>query len=123
MKQLSYNGTPMRWEPSNWPGNTLLNALDAECACSVVLEPGDATRYDLIIVPLGGEHVHIAGCDSKYLLVTRVGSKRDFTTALLSPWNLSIVARELAQGWDWTEVLLTWWLDALREKLYGEDEA
>lgn len=90
--------------------------LTAGRTVSVTLEPGDSTRYELLIVPLWEHTVRLAGwsAEDEYngLLVVRLigGEPRESGVVLLRdiPWTVSKFCKN-----DWTVELLAWWFQLL----------
>lgn len=102
---LRYGRVPMRREPINisWAG--LIERMRREDAVRVVLEPGDGTRYDLVLARVGGA-----------LFLTRYVGGDSAGTELVNEWSAATVARILSCGNSWSEQLLAWWLRELLEE-------
>lgn len=85
----------------------------------VRLEPGDATRYDLLIT-WGVAHTSAFGlspgqsCES--LIVLRLVSGEVRGATLFGWMNYGAVA-QIANGNEWSATLLTWWLDEFLRRM------
>lgn len=112
---LLYNGKPMKWAPKrvlclqahgpldgDEPDHTDILALVAlGYSVFVMLEPGDGTRYGLMIVG-NGEQV----------VVTRVGARS--RGAVVARLGFGLPERDCAVfGEGWTPTFLAWWIAGL----------
>lgn len=125
------NGRAMYPEPRNMSVAELAALLDQGHTVSVCLEPGDATRYDVLLVPVWGPHVNAAQLG----FTTDKTLQRDYLWVINAvpgaPLRGVIIQRGgyygelLTSGaWraEWTMILFEWWfehhlwprLDALR---------
>lgn len=111
---FEYGGRLLSPEPTNLSLKVLAGGLSAGHTAYAQLEPGDATRYDILLVPMWGP----AGFggpydreDYKWLFITRLRSggsvpslgcmiRRDFR---------SYDFQEIAGGNTHTANLLAWW--------------
>lgn len=118
---LAYRGEPMNREPSNMLFETLADRLMAGRTVIVVLEPGDATRYDFIIARAENENINGAR-----LLVARThGSGGDLRCAAfvyddVSSYESRQGIAALADGHEWSEALFAWWFRELWAAIDGE---
>ncbi len=123
MTKLLYNYTPMKVDPINRPMEEVRKLILARKPQVVILEPGDKTRYLLLLVPLTesvvGQHLHDFGIAPErayeYLFVSRLNAKR--STGVWVPTNYPVrpdQIRCLVQNL-WTEKLIAWWLTELFE--------
>lgn len=120
--ELLYHGKPMVAE---------MRALDADyemiqgyeniracilggCSAHISLEPGDCSRYDFVIAPLGSP----SGQPGIAIVRTRGGHAVacadlwDWTTGA-SSFQISDAAAKLGLGDDWSTQIMTWWLSGL----------
>lgn len=65
---LEYHGRPLSSTPSNMSLEAVVKCLLAHQAFTVVLEPGDATRYVLTLLPLGDTGFQHQGYNEAELL-------------------------------------------------------
>jgi len=117
---LEYNGRKLTSTPSNCTVRDCLVHLKARKPFTVVLEPGDATRYMLVFTPLWKSGLGDLGMWSPsdvpdLWMVTRVGSGHHFHTVVLhlrhgvGHFNIG----QLAGGNSWTADLLVQWVAKL----------
>lgn len=114
---LEYHGKPLTWEPINTSVLILLDGLSGGFTKFVELDPGDATRYELLItwVP----HLRTAfrfDEPGDHLLVVRLISGDPIAVSLFG-YAVFGGAGRLANGNEWSAVLLNWWLDELLRRL------
>ncbi len=123
MKALVYHGRPMAWTPSRVRcihGGTVLAADEPEggplsrlrqivgllrdgYGCVVELQPGDGTRYSLVLLPL--HDGFLAGLTG----TRRIGSPR--------AWFGKPFVFEDEN--PWTAAFISWWASALTEREAG----
>lgn len=82
------------------------------------LEPGDATRYTLVLTRLATREAVRAGWhrDDIIIQVTRIVGGRPAGTALLcleDEYQRHEAATTMWNGNEWTGMVLAWWLDCL----------
>lgn len=90
--------------------DVLLDCLHDGGATSFHLEPGDTTRYSLTVAVMGAGD----------LLVARVHP--DVNRAVILPrsgFNTFDIQPLSHNGNQWTVIVLTWWLQALHDQLWG----
>jgi hypothetical protein len=104
-------GRTMSREPANM---TWAQAMYHLCRImepvTVVLEPGDGTRYDLTIQPITNGVNRIEGCgdtSGMYSLVTY--AQRNYKTILIHLGNAQFEATNLTDN-EWSQQVLGWWL-------------
>lgn len=115
MRELGYNGHPMTWAPVRPSTFRLMDQLKERGTSSyIILEPGDATRYELIVSrpPTGG------------LIVQRVSGGEPSGTAfmLYEYTRVEEIEHRLKDNGchnAWSRTLLAWWLDGLRDQLFN----
>ena len=114
---LAYNERPMSPDPINIDVEDVVDALTDGRPVSVELEPGDATYYNLIIVPcwapvvrrsLGRYGVPRADA-TEYLLVTYLRGDDSPTFFAMSHVN----ALDVPVKNPWSAGLVAWWLRGL----------
>lgn len=126
MKTLEYNGRPMRWDPINVSPERIQACLDVDEPVVVQLEPGDATRYTLMLVPspvmpwLRGFGIPETEADL-WLLVVKLASDGRRDGWAWVPWRPGAEVgthdvAELDQN-EWSQELLSWWLTECRRRL------
>ena len=120
--ELTYMNRTMNPEPVNLPLSAVAMALTSGNPVVVILEPGDATRYRLCLVPCWAAGLQADLGDvgipqqnaREYLLVTRFGARRGegfFAWADVQAYDLESVENE------WSRELLSWWLRRLWKEL------
>lgn len=97
--ELRYHRTLMRREPVNIGWDALVERLRGEDAARVVLEPGDGTRYDLVLARVRGG-----------LFLTRYVGGDPIGTELVTAWTVDEAAALLRNSNAWSAQLLAWWL-------------
>lgn len=123
MEKLTYNGRELSAEPSGMTLARVARILEDDKPVSVLLEPGDATAYHLLLVPCGYEHVRSTlgwagvpeGVAEDYLLVISLDPRGG--TEII-PWDGRKISLEYVvqlEANDWSRSLLAWWLDTLLE--------
>jgi hypothetical protein len=114
-EDLTYHGKPLCADPAGMSLAELALLLNAGRTVQLYLEPGDGTRYDLIIAPV------MDGDIIDTLLVGRTtGKGGEFRAGALLP-NLDSATPEychaeverLANGYAWSLHLLMWWFGKL----------
>lgn len=125
-RNLEYHGRRLTWDPVNVDTEAILDSLDADEPCVIMLEPGDATRYVFMLVPLTGDGVRcelrwagITPADAdRYMLVVKLASQpRDQGWAWV-PWEPGVAVgvhdvSDIHQN-DWSKEVIAWWLTELR---------
>lgn len=118
---LEHFGVQMVWEPVNYDEDFVVHTLKyQDSALHVQLEPGDATRYDLLVMwarELDEALVHMTWeqlCKHLIVIVSRNGDVQ--TVALYGPNNFG-AEKKLWPDNEWSQQFLKWWLDILLEKL------
>jgi hypothetical protein len=122
MDALLYHNKPMQAGACTPSLDRIVSALKGDEPVMVLLEPGDATRYTLLLVPtwareVRGQLAHYGVPEDeahRYLLVTKLDGDHSGQMAWASkdvgPWDLPFDN-------EWTRELLTWWLRSLWELL------
>lgn len=121
MEQLNYMGQAMNPEPDNIRLSVIADALREGRSVVVVLEPGDATKYRLLLTPCWALGVCYELGDigippqnsHDYLLVTKFdGHSGDafFAYADVQHFDISVSN-------EWSCELLAWWLRILWKQL------
>jgi hypothetical protein len=116
MEDLTYHGKPLRADPHGITLLELAQALNAGQTVQLYLEPGDGTRYDLIIAPVLMDE----GVIDTLLVGRTTGKGGDFRAGALLP-NFDSAMPEychaeverLANGYAWSLHLLMWWFGKL----------
>jgi len=115
---LTHHGRALSVAPRNVPLETLAGQLARGQPAIAELEPGDATYYNLLIVPawapavqghLGRFGIPVA-LASDYLIVTRLTDTEGrafYARADVEAWDLAGITH------PWTRELLAWWLGIL----------
>lgn len=121
---LEYHGREMKVEPTNMRLADVVQRLDGDGLPVVVnLEPGDATRYVLLLTPCWSTWMqNELGCfgipsDDSWMLVTKVDQSGPMASVWipleggeLGLWNVE----KLSNKNKWTATILRWWLEELR---------
>jgi hypothetical protein len=120
MEDLTYHGKPLRADPHGITLLELAQALRAGQTVQLYLEPGDGTRYDLIIAPV----LRDEGIIDTLLVGRTTGKGGDFRAGALLP-NFDSAMPEychaeverLANGYAWSLHLLMWWFGKLWDSI------
>ncbi len=124
-EELKYMGQALSAEPINLPLSAVAAALRGGDSVLAILEPGDATRYQLCLVPcwapglrsdLGAIGVPPQRA-REYLLVAKFlghGGDVFFASSDVRAFDLDAVQNE------WSRELLSWWLRRLWKELDDE---
>lgn len=126
--ELEYRGRALSAEPSNASLAYVANLLNVGRPAYVCLEPGDATRYDLLIVPFNGicNGPNEPGLPTwnpaeTHLVVTRLVGMRPGPSAVIWRDCWDGEHRELALYGvsvnEWTHQVFAWWFARLWEAL------
>jgi len=122
-EELKYMNRTMDHEPINSSLSAIADLLRGGDPAIAILEPGDATRYRLCLLPcwssgictdlgeVGIPQDHAA----EYLLVTRFdakGGEAFFASSSVESFDLEIIRNK------WSREFLSWWL----RRLWGELE-
>lgn len=121
-----HNGAEMKLAPVNLPYDDVISALRGNAPVVVILEPGDATRYTLLLQPVAmpfiGGYLGAFGIPAydadRYLLVTRLGSQGMRTVWL--PLHDGPIAEHHVAGLtanEWSRALYAWWLRHVQRDL------
>lgn len=118
MKELRHFNRVMHWGPANIGPDVLLQLLHQGMQVHVQLEPGDGTRYDLLLtwLPAVRTAFHLGDEARDGLLVTRVVGGQVVGSAVYGWFSYGAIAR-IANGNEWSAELLSWWLDELLERV------
>ena len=127
--KLLYHGRPMAFAPINVSVLHLIQTLHKGTPQVVVLEPGDATRYMLLLLPLdlgdevssylGDLGIPAAEAD-RYLFVSKLS--HDVCLGTWVPFGPDVHVgtydvTDLTPN-EWSRELLAWWLTHLYRLLY-----
>lgn len=106
----------MKPEPSNITLRHVLDLLHDGRTVYVCLEPGDATRYDLLITPVSGICVgdtvygRLPSWGKEYsIMVTRLIGMRPAFSNMIAPNMFDGELLEIANNNQWSKTLLNWW--------------
>ncbi len=113
---LLYNEKPMTWNPTNVGVDLLLTRLRSKRMIRVILEPGDMTRYDLV---LGFEQM-LFGTRSTFVAIRCSSSGDPIGTVILDATPRTLKSYEMADmsaNNEWTAEFLAWWLTGLLYQL------
>ncbi len=119
---LRYGGKRMMIEPINVPMHHVVDTLRGGGVIVVILEPGDGTRYRLLLTPCWASGVKgeledvgiLPGAAERYILVTKFDGHEGvafFSYPGAGTWDMTCVEN------DWSRELLTWWLNLLWKDL------
>lgn len=126
MTDLTYNGKPMTFDPINMDVERMIQLLHQGTPQVVNLEPGDATRYDLLLLPLNldvglylGNHGIEPHTYGGYLFVSWLSD--EVCPGTWVPFSVDM----MVDVWDvaglsnngWSRQLLAWWLTSLNKLL------
>lgn len=128
-EELLYIGKPMQVQPENLPLKHLAASLREGKSVVAILEPGDGTAYQLLIVPCWAEQVQTylgrfgipAGNARKYLLAVKLG--QDSSRGVWIPMDETTRTHHTNGLTDdeWSQELLAWWLTHLIEAIEAID--
>jgi hypothetical protein len=118
-----YRGKAMQWPLRNIHEDYLLDDLRLGRQVFAMLEPGDATRYELLITwctaPHLGQAFNLGDAAKDALLVVRTVNG-SICGACLYGWMAHGSVMHISNGIDWSAKLLSWWLDGLLARLNAE---
>jgi hypothetical protein len=118
--ELVFHGKVMKWKPANMTVDHLMYELRTRRAVHVQLEPGDGTRYDLVVTwapAIAGAFYLTARDAGDFLHVTRVIGGDLIYSMLFGEASIRPAHMPIANGNEWTAVVLAWWLDELLSRL------
>lgn len=106
-------------EPKNGTLSLFAALLAAGETVYVNLQPGDGTRYNLMLVPLWAAHLGTLKqdwspeCWQDTLYVLNVTAHDDVTgcTTTYASGNYGAVLSTAAKGYEWTARIIEWWLE------------
>ena len=109
---LQYHGRQMKPTPLNMELHEVRSILESGKSVRIRLEPGDGTRYDLLITPQSDPDLRFTGCNEHHFLVTKV-TGGECISAFVSRWSdvhqwIPFGNRNL-----WTSEFLNWWWSVL----------
>lgn len=119
MKDLDYFGKPLRWEPVRSDEPDCAEAVRQGVPLYVVLEPGDGTRYDLVVSRLARAE-RLPG-EPMQFVVSRIQSGTHVASQLFDAEKPD--ASAIANGNDWSATVLAWWLSELAERVEAASNA
>ncbi|KKN88120.1 hypothetical protein LCGC14_0251920 [marine sediment metagenome] len=123
---IEYQGKPMTFDPTNISVLRVVQLLYRGTPQVVILEPGDATRYVLLLVPLGtgiapylGDYGILSRESNQYLFVSKLAGEECLGTWI--PFGQDRVVRThnvvpLSNN-EWSRQFLAWWFTSLYEYL------
>ena len=119
------SGKPMVAEPINVPLQRLAALLREGQTVVAELEPGDATYYNLLIVPCWADTVHRylesfgipPGSASNYLLVVKLEQECSRAAWILTDGAVGRHDTVPLTNNPWSQELLAWWLSHLVEAM------
>lgn len=116
-------GKEMKFEPVNRPSAQVLRLIKTGVPQVVILEPGDATRYMLLIVPLinmeAGNHIRDIGIPfseaANYIFVSKLSREECQGTWIQVGENQQVGVWSTAplSPNTWSQKLLAWWFTTL----------
>ncbi len=126
LPELEYHGRQMSVQPLDLELRDVAWMLNVGTAVTVRLEPGDATRYELLLVPMAGPFIKIGNYSAEDtesgLIVTRfVGGTPEGTGIVLlnrleaesSDEMIDVQFSEWVSN-IWSMRLLNWWFCCLK---------
>lgn len=121
---LLFNGKPMSASPKGTTLNAIAVALLAGQAVSAELEPGDATYYNLLIVPCWSEGLRNrlgrfgipAGSATNYLYVQQLRDLAVEAEGFFARQG-GVSAVDVPNRNEWSRQLIAWWVNLLWEEL------
>lgn len=107
----------MRFEPMNVPIARAAHWFNLGKPVFVTLEPGDDTRYDLMLVRNNAPHARIAtwGNQDVVTVVRYRGGHAIEADNFRWPYEGEHVLENLGKTNAWTRTLLDWWLEVFAE--------
>lgn len=118
-ERLEFNGKPMDYMPINIGFEQAAEVFTIlGKPITVVLEPGDATRYELMLVPHGKWSKLTCWSPSDFVVtVVRYvsGEAVEADTFRWSTFGYHDLTN-LGRNNQWTRKFLAWWLESFREK-------
>ncbi len=119
IESLEYHGKEMNPFPTDTSLTSLVHDLMVGRSATVELQPGDGTRYELLLVPMWENTVRLVGWgaeDSYNGLVAvrlRGGYPAGASIVFLNRPNAVNELSRLSGDNDWTATLLEWWFQHL----------
>ncbi len=123
---ITYNNKEMQFAPINVDLDELIPEINGGNPAVVILEPGDATRYVLLLVPLSiGIAPHLRGFGipsaeaSNYIFVSKLSGEDCQGTWI--PFGQKVVVGtwhvDSLSGNSWSQEFLAWWFTELYKLL------
>jgi hypothetical protein len=113
MSSLEYHGQLMKADPINISIPDLMQYMVRGLPARVVIEPGDATRYEWLICP------HHAGGFYIVNLGRAADGEGDVQGHFVGhPGQLNYLAEKIAGPNKWSQTFLTWWVS---EVLFADE--
>lgn len=113
MRELEYKNKPMCWKPVNTANPDFILRYSMT-SCYIHLEPGDGTRYELIVSHTMGEA----------LVVQRVigGDAMGTPAQLYSHSDINEIKQRLLESGGyanpWSLEFISWWLEELIARIF-----
>jgi hypothetical protein len=130
-KELTYHGRPLDPQPVNLPLGFVAQQLLAGKTIQVILEPGDATRYDFILSPIALNEENFDLVSLEALFVGRtlgLGGELVASAIIRDPsrdeWQYERGVEEISlfktrAGNEWSAQFFNWWFRKLWERING----
>lgn len=122
MSELTYHGRELTAEPVNMPLGEVAERLRRREPVVAVLEPGDGTCYQTLLVPCAAPGVqgHLGRIgvpeheSGNYLIVSLIEWRNSET--IVVPWDRQIGTHHVDRisANEWTHTFFAWWLTRLR---------
>lgn len=124
---LLYHGKPLKTEPRNTSLHEVAEMLEYGRAVSVHLEPGDGSRYDLLLVPLWATDVRSLAQqfedesirEKSVMYVFDARKHESVVGAAIERGGYYGSLQTLAAGNEWTMTFLEWWFERQLWPLIG----
>ena len=128
MKTLEYHGRPMEFLPINVLPSHLIRLFHQGLPQTIILEPGDATRYTLLLLPLGlgdnvGAHLDAIGIPPSeadhYIFVSKLSCDECLGTWLPFGPGVEVGTYDVVELTtnEWSREFLAWWFTELYKLL------
>lgn len=122
MEILEYHGRQMDPTPYGKSLQSVAQCLDRRQPTTVILKPGDATRYELVLVPMWMPSLEFGNYHPadrfNGLLVTRIVRGHPTGSGIIILTRSSHDDLDLIiNGNNWTGLLFEWWFALLKEEL------
>ena len=113
------NGREMKLEPVNRSLKECRDFIKMDEPQVVILEPGDGTRYTLLLTPVACEGIarHLGdfgipySARGKYYLLTKLSDRQSLSCWIRITQHIDVYDVEHITENRWTRIFIAWWLN------------